>query len=240
LASFCQGIDSLDFSAEINKIDVSNLWIADSVRSENDSSLVDRPEPLGFIGEEFQRMRIHFISVIKNSEKPGEYLVYGKTKVKNNICEFQGFIRIKNAKTYYNEKQSAKIQGVINGEYVFMENPNQAGSGKFAGKFETLFCLDKSGQLIYNNYALGADEYKNNQFSGEWKSYKTGIKKICNWGDYRIPDCGDLDQGAAYFSPLEKYYDKGWEFYEKIYSQKEFDQKFYDEALKIENSNWWE
>jgi hypothetical protein len=36
---------------------------------------------LGFIGENYQRFHIHFISIIQNPLNPYEYFAYGKTKV---------------------------------------------------------------------------------------------------------------------------------------------------------------
>jgi hypothetical protein len=33
----------------------------------------------------------------------------------------------------------------------------------------------------------------------------------CNWGEIRIPFCGDLDGGAGEFIPNPKYVKNGWE-----------------------------
>ena len=58
-----------------------------------------------------------------------------------------------------------------------------------------------------------SDDYRNNQFVGTWTSYKTGVKKVANWGICRIPCSGDLDWGAAEFSPAPEYRKYGWEDY---------------------------
>ena len=42
---------------------------------------------------------------------------------------------------------------------------------------------------------------------------KADSMKRCNWGDYRIPNCGDLDIGAGGFSPADKYLTNGWQNY---------------------------
>ena len=69
-------------------------------------------------------------------------------------------------------------------------------------------------------------------------SYKTKSSKKCHWGDYRIPDCGDLDKGAGEFSVSEKYIKNGWENYKlawKTYPET-------PEALKAqekEKEKWW-
>src|SRR6185312_4163383 len=39
----------------------------------------------GFIGDNYQRIRIKFITVTKNQSSPDIYLVYGKSMVKSNI-----------------------------------------------------------------------------------------------------------------------------------------------------------
>jgi hypothetical protein len=36
------------------------------------------------------------------------------------------------------------------------------------------------------------------------------VIKRCNWGDFRIPNSGDLDGGAAGFSPW-KHKENGWQ-----------------------------
>ncbi len=54
------------------------------------------------------------------------------------------------------------------------------------------------------------DSFSNNGFIGTWTSYKTNTSKKCNWGDYRIPDCGDLDSGTGEFMVSSKYIKNGW------------------------------
>ena len=48
---------------------------------------------------------------------------------------------------------------------------------------------------------------------GLGQSYKTGVKKVANWSICRIPCSGDLDWGAAEFSPAPEYRKYGWEDY---------------------------
>ena len=66
----------------------------------------------------------------------------------------------------------------------------------------------------------------------------TGKSKICNWGDYRIPLCNDLDIGTGEFSPNPKYLKNGWSNYIKAYSNNS-NQKVSKEAQQIENEKWW-
>lgn len=54
----------------------------------------DNSSVYGFIGKERQRLRIKFITVIKDTILPNIYHIYGKSMVKNNVDEFIGTIKI--------------------------------------------------------------------------------------------------------------------------------------------------
>jgi len=199
----------------------------------------------GFIGDNYQRIRIKFISITKNLSAPGEYNVYGKSMVKSNICDFKGTITISSIKKYkamsYGVDDTYKNKGikgqyVIIGNYLFNENETQAHSGVFKGSFQSNFYLDKNNKVRYDDIDLNADGYANNQFIGQWASYKNNIVKKCNWGDFRIPNPGDLDIGAGEFSPNEKYLKYGWQNIHDIVIQNPKNEK----AEQIETAKWWQ
>ncbi len=73
-ASFAQKIEELDFSS---------VWTS-----------VNSDQIVGIIGDDYRRIQVHFISVIKDVDHPREYFVHGKTMVHNNVCDFQGKIII--------------------------------------------------------------------------------------------------------------------------------------------------
>lgn len=79
---------------------MADNFLAEDV--EDGKEKIKRAEILGFIGEDYQRFFIHFVSIIQNPTNHYEYLVYGKTKVKEAICSFQGKISVKKARTYIN------------------------------------------------------------------------------------------------------------------------------------------
>jgi len=79
-----------NFLPEISKYDISDILTQTKFKAENDTTIVERQEPLGFIGENYQRFYIHFISAIQNPTDKLNYFIYGKTRVKENICSFQG------------------------------------------------------------------------------------------------------------------------------------------------------
>lgn len=242
----------INFLPEIKKYDISHLITLEHFFIEDSTFVVVRPQPLGFIGENFQRFQIRFISVIKNPSQPSEYFVYGKSKVKNNIYPFQGKITLKSSEVYdrvkfpnrtseyrfLEDNLRAPKQGVVKGKYVFYQSPNQKGAGILKGNFTSNFFLDKENILEYDGIMWNADKYQNNQFKGQWISYKTDESRKCNWGDFRIPECGDLDVGDGEFSPNKKYRDFGWEDYQ-IPSNNITDKTKATEAKKKQRKKWW-
>ena len=97
----------------------------------------------------------------------------------------------------------------------------------------------KKSNLYYDAYMFMTDGYDNCQYEGVWKSYKTSKEKICNWGDYRIPNSGDLDEGCGEFIPQEKYAGFGWKSY--ILSQAiPYNSNYEKNPVYIEeNRKWW-
>ena len=236
--SFCQNIENSKFNEEIKKLDFSDLWTLSKFDVKNGTKKMDRLEPLGFIGDNYQRFNIHFISAIKNPYDPFEYLIYGKTRVKDNICTFQGKIKITSGQTYTMQELPNKQLGYINGQYEFFEDSDQKGTGILKGNFQSDFYIEENGTIKYNALMIVADGFKNNQFEGTWTSYITKKSKKCNWGDYRIPDSGDLDNGAGEFGPNNKYHDVGWANYNKAWGYS-LNKPETQEARKKEKEKWW-
>lgn len=211
-------IDEDDILEDILKYDFSEIF----------SSYQYEYARVGFIGENFQRIYIHFVSVIKNPDNPKEYFVYGKSKVKNNICEFQGKIELEIARYNNQPLFVEKIErGFVIANYTFYENPNQSHAGCFKGSLISEFYFDKDGQIKYDDLMYGADGFSNNQFCGSWISYTTNDSKTCNWGDFRMPYSQGLDGAVAMFMPNPAYNDYGWKNYnderEEYYRTKKMD-----------------
>jgi len=180
----------------------------------------------GFIGENFQRIQIHFAKVKKIEKHPNQYEVEGKTKVRNNICDFNGTITIASARKQAKEKiiedildrnekvaSSIAVRGVVVSDCEFRENPNQKYAGVFKGKLATYFYIGQNGLIHYDDLNDYSDRYFNNGFVGIWTSYNGKLTKKVHWGDWRIPYSGDLDIGAGEFWPAKKYLNNGWEFF---------------------------
>lgn len=230
--------NSVDFTAQIKALDISDLWTTSSLKDVEDYTYFKRPEPLGFIGENYLRLKIHIISAIKSPENPLVYLIYGKSNVKDNICTFQGIIRVEKAQTYVTGDLPDYKQGFVTGHYSLYEDPDQRGTGTFQGEFRSEFFIDTDGRVEYNTLEYAADGFSNNQFIGTWKGYNSGLSKPCNWGDFRIPNSGLLDQGAGEFVPAEKYFAYGWQSYSTAWFEIDDETKS-EQAQKEENMKWW-
>ncbi|WP_177761629.1 hypothetical protein [Flavobacterium sp. I3-2] len=192
----------------------------------------------GFIGDDYQRFDIKYFSVVKNEKNPYEYFVSGKTRVKNNICSFQGTFLVKEAFVINQTSYPDYKSGFIVFEIHIFENKTDKSSGMISGKLISNFIIDLNNTLTYDALDFFSDSFANNQFIGKWTSYKTKKSKKCHWGDFRIPESGDLDIGAGEFSPNSKYFNKGWKSLILINSSEtELD---VDKGLELENFKWWE
>ena len=215
----------------ILKFDFGPLWIR----------LHDNDSVLGYIGDNYQRMRIAILTATKHPSQPETYNVTGKSMVKGVVRAFTGTMKItKTGSTPAPELdedykgEQLKEAGFVFGEYHFAEDAKQTNTGIFDGVFVTYWIVDRNGRLRYDEVLMGADGYLNNQFAGTWTSYRTKASKPASWGDSRIPVSGALDIGAGEFLPDEKYIRNGWQGYRDAYGVKQ-DKR----ALAEERKQWW-
>lgn len=184
-----------------------------------DFSELLKPETsfLGFIAPNYKRMNIEFNRITKKDAKT--YQVEGQSTVNTNTCEFSGLITI----TKIQEEPEAKVRdeglkdmeiqgrGTMTANYEFKEQQKEKVCGIFKGQMTLNWYIDKEGELEYDDLEEGeSDKFKNNQYKGTWTAYGEKTGKKANWGEYRIPDSGDLDNGAGEFSVNPKYKDNGW------------------------------
>ena len=230
-----------NFYEQIKNYDLSVVLMADSIFAEEET-MIKRNEILGFIGDDYLRMYVKFISIIQNPENQYEYFAYGKTMVRRNICEFQGIIKIVSSEIYNTADIPSYKQGFAVCEVVLYENKYQTHTGFFKGKLISNFLIDAKGKFRYDAIMFVADGFLNNQFTGMWTNYKTKTSKICNWGDYRIPNSGNLDSCVGEFCPDKKYVQNGWENYRYLNDNSFYpnmDSPEYKKALQKENEKWW-
>lgn len=181
------------------------------------------PEPLGFLGNEYERFYIHY-DIVYQLEK-GRYQVKGKTKFLDNIRAIAGEIIVDSIVPHIQVSAidcelggmapfvEGDETGTIYAHYSFSEARDEVPVGKYVGKAMFDYALHK-GNLYYDATNLIADGYCNNQYEGVWVSLDNDDEIICNWGDYRIPNSGPLDIGCAEFYPNEEAQkNHGWANY---------------------------
>ena len=177
---------------------------------------------LGFIDSKIKRrIDVKFLKISKSEINDSIYLAKGKTIVGKNTRLFEGKIQIR--QIYFFKYISTgeegemdgivKSQGIIIADYHFRENKKLSATGIFEGKVLLRWYINNKGVFLFDDIEEYSDDYRNNQFVGTWTSYKTGVKKVANWGICRIPCSGDLDFSAAEFSPAPEYRKYGWEDY---------------------------
>jgi hypothetical protein len=227
-----KNLSPVEMEPQLNHFDFSKLF------TKTDNSMV-----YGFIGDDFQRLRVKLITVTK-SEVAGKYDVYGKSMVKGTICEFNGAITISNIRKFKTTSlgvddmyKNTGIKGeyIIVGDYLFSENPKQNHAGVFKGVVVSKFYIDKNNNVKYDDIDMQSDGYSNNQFTGTWSSNKNKLVEKCNWGDFRIPNSGDFDGGAGEFSPMGKFVKNGWQTVADMAVQNAKSKN----AKIIEDAKWW-
>jgi hypothetical protein len=186
---------------DIESTDLSFLWAGE----------LSQDNRLGFIGDNFERIRLQFLSVIVNYDNPFEYFVYGKTMVNNVICDFQGSLNITKTGLKNDTIHIDLNRGFISGDFVFFEDPACMHSGVFRGYFVSQIYQDKTGTFYYDDIDNEDDNFTNNEFIGDCFDYKSEGSYICNFGDFRIPESGNLDVGKTEFSPSAQFLKNGWE-----------------------------
>jgi hypothetical protein len=226
----------IDFFIKVKNYDLSKIWCADSIKTDELDGAVEFPEPLGFIGDNYQRFYIHYSSVMKSGTNPYEYYVSGKTRVKETIRKFRGVITVIEAKLYQYFDDPRYKEGYMICKCIFYEDSTLPETGCIKGTLRSDWYLDSSGHIFYDAIMIVADGFDNNQFEGKWTSYTTGRDKKCNWGDFRIPDSKPLDDGTGDFHPTTKYIKNGWQNYVNAYSGFTDTAK---RALKEEQRQWW-
>ena len=202
-----------------------------------------RKSTLGFVGSDYQRVRIRFLTVTRESvtkegvtrerKSPPVFAVTGKTMVREVICAFKGRIEVTEAKGIRTPKDSSNRRAVLMGRYRFDEDAHCRDPGRFKGVFTSNILLVGKTGVRYDTLEREADGFWNNAFVGTWKKPGDSLASICNWGDYRIPYSGNLDEGVGEFSVAADYRRFGWERYVNAVNGDKA-------AINAEADRWWE
>lgn len=231
-----------DYYAALKPHDLSSLWYA-ARRAHPDKTYGQpfaMPDPIGFIGPNYQRFYLHYTRIQQDAAQPYVYRVAGKTRVKTTICAFTGTITVLKARLYKapNLEFPQFREGELTCRVDLAEDRRQPGSGTIRGTLTTFFYVDKQGQPQYNLLEIFADGYSNNECTGTWTSYASGQSKTCNWGDFYIPNAGPLRFSDTEFQIAPKYRANGWQTYQQVKAGGE-DDPATKKALAEENRQWW-
>jgi len=182
---------------DVESIDISEL-------------LGKEKEFFGMIGDDVQKMGIVFLSTTRISET--EYEVIGKSKVKNNICDFKGVIETQYVVESDLDEEYREVgyaDGKVIGKYRFYEDKNQTHTGIFEGNFEIYWVYQDDNTIGLADLWYTVSDY-NAIFNGEWRNYQTGsIKKAC-WSNYRGCYPRSFRSDGPDVIPPTEYRSKGW------------------------------
>jgi hypothetical protein len=215
----CESFDpeQIDFSREYFSLRARQLsGKADQLRSflTYDGSSVWRTgewDQNGVIGREYQRIRIYIDTVIKSRDKNDTYILQGRSKVNDNICNFTGELKLMKFFVLPCDDRSFSHCGQLFGTYALFEDSSRYHSGFFKGVMECSVHLDSAGnRMLLDETGSIADGYFNRTFVGTWTDYLTGQAKKCIWGDYRLPFTFDFDCGDGEMRVCDKYVNNGW------------------------------
>lgn len=175
---------------------------------------------LGFIGTKKKRLTVSFEKIQLKEADPKCYVVEGHTTVLNtNSRKFKGEFNVMRHYVFLEpvdddvDESEGNEYGFSILKYSLSENQKLSSTGVFSGDLMIVWHKDAKNQINYYLPYEGYDSSRNFQFLGSWTSYRTNKSSLCCWGIYRIPCSGDLDIGAAEFSPNEKYLQYGWQSY---------------------------
>lgn len=193
LAKVMKDLKPEDVSARYASYDFSGL-------------IIPEQKFIGYIGPDYERIRIIYTSVERDKNDKGKYLVKGVSIVSNNSCDFSGTMRV----TGIHELKSMQLgvdsiyknpgfraQGIMIAEYKFREDPRGPHPGIFEGSMFVSWLVTSKGKLRPNHVHSHSDSFRDNQHAGTWTAYGSENPQRCNWGIRRIPFAGDLDIGTA-------------------------------------------
>jgi len=171
----------------------------------------------GTIGNDNQRIEVRFIEIAKDSVSHSKYHVKGKSKVKNNVCDFQGIMTVDKIMILDEMDMACEepdlSAGILYGSYEFLENPDQNHVGRFTGTFKIMFDQSPDGYVVNMG---GAGQEGFNSFMGVWEDYNKTGSRFCCWGLQIPPSKNDAlfkhyDNELYLFN--SNYFNKGWRSY---------------------------
>ena len=166
----------------------------------------------GILGDRYARIEIYINPEVERTDSL-TFRVKGKSKVKKNICDFTGEIRIEHIYNIWERADDPDSPDyyLMVCNYLFKEDKTQYGTGFFQGTYGVYCHIDKAGKKVCLYIDMeGGDGYNNRNYVGIWQSYKTKAVKKCIWGEYRLPYTFDFDIGDGEMRVNPKYASPEW------------------------------
>lgn len=144
----------------------------------------------GFYGPDRYRIEMYFASVTRDSLRPDQLHVTGKSRYKKNITPFSGTITI-DSLAALRVIQGPEVAGIdpgtgqpylALGRFTLRED-SLAGAGQFEGKLLMDFSVSREGDLAFEYFLKTPTRFAGFLFEGEWRSYRTGQAKPVLWAD---------------------------------------------------------
>ncbi|MBP3243518.1 MAG: hypothetical protein J6M59_00240 [Bacteroidaceae bacterium] len=191
---------------------------------------------IGFISNG-QRLYIHFDRITKNAENPSVYNIEGKSRTKQNICNFYGSLKID---SFVCTQDCGLVKSyILNARYKLHEDSTNIGSGVFSGKLTIPF-------FIYSDSVFGGSLCKNSNkpilFEGFWESNRTKVCKNTVWYAYRTANTDfwnfnsdGYDEENIIQSKIEHNIEQ-YEYIRNIYTNQNDE---YDVISAEEQREWW-
>lgn len=229
---------SVEFTELVRNSDLSSVIFPDSI-TDDAGERFKRPEILAAVDSSYERFYIHFTEIKKSASNQLEYAVKGKTRSGKNVYNFKGLMNIEAIIPMQDmdgyETIGVKSIGYMNIAIHLTEEYSK--NYTISGNLHFEFLVDSLGEIQYDAFMLIADGYSNNQFTG-YRYTKNGRKATCNWGDFRIPNSGELDGGTGEFIINKKYASHGWQNYIDAWGY-ELTPEQREVARKEELREWW-
>ena len=144
----------------------------------------------GFYGPERYRIEMYFASVTRDSLRPDQLHVTGKSRYKKNITPFSGTITIDSlaALRVIKGPEDADVDLGTDQSYLALgrftlREDSLAGAGQFEGKLLMDFSVSQEGNMAFDYFLKTPTRFAGFLFEGEWRSYRTGQARPVLWAD---------------------------------------------------------
>jgi hypothetical protein len=210
-----QVLPAADAQQLLTQHDLAGLW---AIQKRASAAVYN-----GFYGPDHYRIEMYFASVTRDSLRPDQLHITGKSRYKKNITPFSGTVTIDSVAALHviQKPGDPEVQAgterryLAVGHFTLREDSLAAGAGQFAGKLMMDFNVDQEGGLSLDYFLKTPTRHGGFVFEGEWRSYQTGNPKPVLWADSFFAVANnvlkDFDLGEREVDINPKYRHLGWD-----------------------------